>query len=98
MDFVFGQSHDPRGDLNGALVAHETKRPGQHMGAVRIQGDGAASYVNWLHWVIVADMPARRTPVAVFWISRISASDRRKASMDSAPWFSLLRSACSPSR
>ena len=41
---------------------------------------------------------ARGTPLAAFCISRISASDRRKASIDSAPWFSLLRSACSPSR
>ena len=45
--------------LTGALVAHETKRPGQHMSAVRVQSDGAAFYVDWFHWVIGAARPAR---------------------------------------
>ena len=49
MDFVFGQSHHAGEDLHGALIAHETKRPGQHMSAVRVQSDGAASYVDLFH-------------------------------------------------
>jgi len=48
----FRKSHNSGGDLNGALVAHETKRPGQHVRAVRVQSDGAAFYVDWLHWAI----------------------------------------------
>ena len=49
MDFVFGKSHDPGGDLNGAMVAHQTKRAGKHMRAVRVQGDGAACHFDFVH-------------------------------------------------
>ena len=99
MDIAFGQSHDPGGDLVGALVAHEPKRPGQHMRAVRVQNDGAAFYVDWLHWSDRGyQIGSWKGARAAFCICRISVSDRRKASIDSAPWFSLLRSACSPSR
>ena len=59
MDFAFGQSHNPGGYLDGALVAHETKRPGQHVRAVRIQGDRAALYVDGLHRAMGAARPAR---------------------------------------
>ena len=54
MDFAFGQSHHPGGDLYGALVAHQSKRPGQHVRAVGVQSDGAARYVDLFHWVIEA--------------------------------------------
>ena len=50
VDFVFGESHHASGDLDGARVAHETKGPGQHVSGVRVQGDGAAFDVDWLHW------------------------------------------------
>jgi hypothetical protein len=49
MNFVLWQSHHSGRDLNGALVAHDSKRPGQHMRAVRVQGDGAACYVDLFH-------------------------------------------------
>jgi hypothetical protein len=49
MDLVFGQGHNTRGDLDGTLVAHETKGSGKHMSAVRVQGDCAAGYVDLLH-------------------------------------------------
>ena len=52
MDFVLGKSHNPGGDLNRALVAHQTKRPGQHMRGVRVQCDRAASDVDLFHRVI----------------------------------------------
>jgi hypothetical protein len=61
------------------------------MRAIRVQDDGTTFDVELFHWVMVAAMPVRGTAVGAVCISRISASDRRKASMDSAPWFSLLR-------
>ena len=97
MNVVLRQSHNPRWNFNGALIAHDPEGPRQHMRAVRVQGDGASCYVDWLHWVIGAVM-TRCTPFGSFCRSRISASDRRNDSIDSAPWFWLLRSACSPSR
>ena len=54
MDFALVKSHDPGGDLNRALVAHETKGPGEHMRAVRVQSDCAAPYVDWFHWAMGA--------------------------------------------
>src|ERR1700730_1227787 len=46
MDFFFGKSHNPGADLSGALTAADTKRPGQHMRSVRVQGDSAAGDVD----------------------------------------------------
>jgi hypothetical protein len=40
-------------------MAHEMKRPVQHMRAVRGRRDGAASYVDLFHWVIGAARPVR---------------------------------------
>src|ERR1035441_6397878 len=97
MDFVFGKSHHPGGDLDGALVAHHAEWPGQHVREVRIQRHGAAFHVDLFHWVIEAVRRSLRMPGAALWTSFSSASDRRNARVDSAPWFSLLRSICSPS-
>jgi hypothetical protein len=49
MDCVFGQSHNPGGDLDRALVAHDAEGPRQHMRTVRVQNDRAALYVDWSH-------------------------------------------------
>src|ERR1043165_745785 len=65
MDLVLGQSHNTRGDLDGTLIAHETKGPGEHMSAVGVQGDGAAGYVDWLHLVMGTAIPVRLIPLAV---------------------------------
>ena len=54
MDFAFGKSHDARADFDGALVAHETKRPGQHPRAVRLQRDVGAFEVDGFHGMIEA--------------------------------------------
>jgi len=59
MDFAFGQSHNAGRYLDGALVAHETKRPGQHVRAVGIQNDRAALDVDGLYRAIGAARPAR---------------------------------------
>jgi hypothetical protein len=59
MHFAFGQSHNAGGNLDGALIAHQTKRAGQHMRAVRVQSDSAAGYIDLSHCATEAATPAR---------------------------------------
>lgn len=59
MDFAFRKSHDSRADFDGALVAHEAKRPGKHARAVRTQGDVGAFEVDGFHGMIGATKRAR---------------------------------------
>jgi hypothetical protein len=49
MDLVFVKSHNSGSDLDGTLVTHEPKGPGEHMRAVWVQGDRAARYVDSFH-------------------------------------------------
>src|SRR5271157_1027768 len=98
MDFAFGKSHDPRADFDGALVAHGAKRPGQHTPAVRKQRDGGAFDIDGFHGMIGAYAAGSLNTVTAFCMSCISASESRKASVDSAPWFPLTRSTCKASR
>ena len=58
MDFAFRKSHDARADFDGALVAHQSKRPGQYPRAVRVQRDVGAFEVDGFHGMIEAKRPA----------------------------------------
>src|SRR3970040_2352140 len=50
------------------------------------------------HRMIEASRSDSLNTVTVFCINRISPSESRKASVDSAPWFPLTRSTCKASR
>ena len=96
MDFIFGKGHDAGANLAGALATHEMKRPQQDTLAVRIQSDFRAFEVDRFHRCRYE--AGSLNTVTAFCMSCISASDSRKASVDSAPWFALTRSTCKASR
>ena len=53
---------------------------------------------DMLHRVARSSKAGSLNTVMAFCMSRISASESRKASVDSAPWFPLTRSTCNASR
>ena len=81
-DLVLGKDNDPGADFDGALLAGDIEGADEHPAAGRKQGGFGTFQVDGLHagnegdWLNI---------VALFCISCISASESRKARVDSAP-------------
>ena len=97
MNFVFRQGQDVGADFAGARVGGGKERPEQHARAIGMEHDVGALNSGGFH-VEESGEAGWRKVVTTFCASCISASESRKASVDSAPWFWFTRSTCSASR
>src|SRR5436190_11208578 len=94
LDFTVGQGLHVRANPAGSLVGGGMKRPDQHAGAIRMQDELRAPDLNAFHRINNGLTTGSWKTVTAFCMICISASESRKASVDSAPWFPLTRSTC----
>src|SRR5581483_97526 len=96
---VFGKRQDSGDDSGYPLRATRTKGPQENPGLVGTEYGVGTFEVHgyWAGGYSVRAMGSLKL-VTMFCANCISARERRKARVDSAPWFPLTRSTCSPSR